>query len=55
MGGQGPEYWYHLGMAYHKNGELELAKEQLGKALAIEGAQFFGREDAEKIYGTLLN
>jgi len=49
-GGAGPEYFYHLGMAYYKNGDTELAKEQLGKALEIEGARFLGREEAEKIY-----
>ncbi|MFT6276329.1 MAG: tetratricopeptide (TPR) repeat protein [Halioglobus sp.] len=53
LGGQGPEYWYHLGMAYHQNGDLELAKELLGKALEVEGAKFYGRDEAEKAYKSL--
>jgi tetratricopeptide (TPR) repeat protein len=52
-GGQGVEYWYHLSMAYHKNGDAELAKEQLGKALQVEGADFFGKDEAEKAYNSL--
>jgi tetratricopeptide (TPR) repeat protein len=39
-GGKGPDYWYHLGMASHQNGDLELAKELRGKALEVEGANF---------------
>ena len=49
-GARGPEYSYHLGMAYAKNGQEELAKEQLGKALADENAAFYGRDKAEEVY-----
>ena len=52
-GGEGPDYWYHLGMAYYKNGQLELAKEQLGKALSAEGRGFAGKEEAQKVYDSL--
>jgi tetratricopeptide (TPR) repeat protein len=53
LGGQGPEYWYHLGMVHHKNGDAALAKEYLGKALSVDGAKFYGREEAEKIHSAL--
>jgi Tfp pilus assembly protein PilF len=52
-GGQGIDYWYHLGMAYHKNQQPELAREQLAKALANDKAQFFGRDEAQKVYESL--
>jgi tetratricopeptide (TPR) repeat protein len=52
-GGQGDEYWYHLGLAYHKDGQLELAKEQLGKVVAAGDKDFYGRAEAEKIYKSL--
>ena len=52
-GGQGLEYWYHLGMAYAKNEQVELAKEQLAKALADENAKFYGRDTAEEVYNSL--
>lgn len=52
-GGQGPEYWYHLGMAYHKNGQLELAREQLIMALENPAAQFSGRDEAQRVNDSL--
>ena len=52
-GGKGSDYWCHLGMAYYKNEQPQLAKEQLGKALENEKAQFFGREEAEEVYKSL--
>jgi tetratricopeptide (TPR) repeat protein len=42
-----PEVLYHLGMAYHKNGDDKLAVETLGKALASDKA-FNGRDEAKK-------
>ena len=42
-----PEVLYHLGMAYHKNGDNTLAAETLSKALATQNA-FNGREEAKK-------
>jgi tetratricopeptide (TPR) repeat protein len=53
-GGVGVDYWYHLGMAYHANGQSDLAKEQLGKALENPAAQFNGREEAQKVYDSLI-
>jgi hypothetical protein len=50
-GGQGPDYWYHLGMAYHANGQTYLAREQLTK-LVESDADHFGKEEAEKFLGT---
>jgi tetratricopeptide (TPR) repeat protein len=52
-GGQGLDYWYHLGMAYYKNDQPELAKEQLGKFLAGAPPGYFGREEAERINNSL--
>lgn len=52
-GGQGPDYWYHLGMAYYKNGQLELAKEQLAKVVEAEDTGFYGRAEAQKVYDSL--
>jgi tetratricopeptide (TPR) repeat protein len=42
-----PEVLYHLGMAYHKNGDNTLAAEALNKALASPNA-FNGKEEAKK-------
>lgn len=52
-GGQGLDYWYHLGMAYSKNGQSELAREQLSKVVESETADFHGRSEAEKVYKSL--
>lgn len=52
-GGRGPEYWYHLGMAYYSNNQNELAKEQLALALENDKAEFYGRSEAQKIYNEL--
>ena len=52
-GGQGPDYWYHLGMAYYKNDQADLAKEQLGKVLAPEFKGFYGTAEAQKVYDSL--
>ncbi len=51
-GGEGPEYWYHLGLAYSKNGQKDLAKEQLGKALEGE-QQYAWRDAAQAAYDSL--
>ena len=40
-------------MAYYASGQPEDAKEQLGKALENENANFFGREEAEEVYQKL--
>jgi uncharacterized protein HemY len=42
-----PEVLYHLGMAYHKNGDSMLATETLRKALASD-KNFNGRDEAKK-------
>lgn len=47
-GGQGPDYWYHLGMAYYQNDQPELAKEQLGQFLESGEDGDFGRDEAER-------
>jgi len=52
-GGEGPDYWYHLGMAYAKNGQADLAKEQLAKVLAEEYAGYGARAEAQKTYDSL--
>ena len=52
-GGQGAEYWYHLGMAYKADGQTELARELLGKVLSDGGEDFYGRADAEKAFNSL--
>lgn len=46
-GGRGPDYWYHLGMAYAANNEPEKAEEYLTKALENDQYEFFGKEAAE--------
>ncbi len=38
---------YHLGMAYHKNGQMTLAKRELKKALELN-PNFDGAEEARK-------
>jgi Tfp pilus assembly protein PilF len=37
---------YHLGMAYYKNGDKELAKKELRKALELD-PKFSGAEEAK--------
>jgi Flp pilus assembly protein TadD len=41
-----PVIKYHLGMAYYKNGENELAKNELKKALELD-PKFPGAEEAK--------
>ncbi|MGH1471277.1 MAG: tetratricopeptide repeat protein [Cellvibrionaceae bacterium] len=48
-----PEYRYHLGMAYHKNGQNKKAKEQLIIATKDDSAGYFGFPDAKKILNIL--
>ena len=43
---------YHLGLAYHKKGEKEKAREALEKALSLDGS-FEGAEDARRILNEL--
>jgi len=52
-GGEGPDYWYHLGMAYAKDGQAELAKEQLSKLLVPEHEGFYGTAEARKVHDSL--
>jgi Tfp pilus assembly protein PilF len=40
-----PVIRYHLGMAYFKNGDKELAKKELAKALALD-PKFTGADEA---------
>jgi Tfp pilus assembly protein PilF len=49
---QEPVLRYHLGMAYLKNGQKELAKEHIREALKAN-KPFPGREDAEKAVTSL--
>ncbi len=42
-----PVVRYHLGMAYLKNGQIELAEKELGKALELD-PNFEGAEEARK-------
>lgn len=53
VGGDGPEYWYHLGMAYKADGQTQLAKELLGKVLSDGGEDFYDRAEAEKAFENL--
>jgi hypothetical protein len=47
------QYHYHLGMAYHKNGQHDKAREIL--VLTLAGAtEFVGRADAEKVLQSLI-
>lgn len=52
-GGSGADYWYHLGMAYYQNEQLDQAKIFLGRALQNSKAQFFGKKEAQSVYQTL--
>jgi tetratricopeptide (TPR) repeat protein len=45
--GETPVIHYHLGMAYYKNGEKDLAKKELNKALQLS-KDFPGSEEAKK-------
>ncbi|MBK9664224.1 MAG: tetratricopeptide repeat protein [Gammaproteobacteria bacterium] len=53
LGGDAPVYHYHLGMAYHSQNQLELAREHLSLAVATTGAAYPGREEAERVLNTL--
>ena len=46
-GGNGQDYWYHLGMAYYKDGQAELAREQLEKVINEGSPNFHGRAEAQ--------
>ena len=39
---------YHLGMAHYKNGNKDLAKSELAKALQLD-AQFSGSDEARSV------
>jgi len=43
-----PMVRYHLGMAYHKNGNADLARKELTKALELD-PKFKGNEEARAI------
>jgi len=43
-----PMVRYHLGMAYHKNGNADLARKELGKALELD-PKLRGNEEAKAI------
>ena len=43
-----PTVRYHLGMAYHKNGNADLARKELGKALELD-PKLRGNEEAKAI------
>jgi tetratricopeptide (TPR) repeat protein len=50
--GSNPEVLYHLGMAYYKTGDRQLAVETLSQALR-EDKVFNGREEASKLLAEL--
>jgi uncharacterized protein HemY len=47
-----PEVHYHLGMAYYKNGNTELAKQSLQQALKLR-QDFLGVQEAQQVLGQL--
>jgi tetratricopeptide (TPR) repeat protein len=47
-----PMIRYHLGMAYHKNGEKENAKRELKKALELD-PKFQGSEETKEVLSKL--
>jgi tetratricopeptide (TPR) repeat protein len=47
-----PVVRYHLGMAYHKNGNRDLARQELTKALSIS-KEFDGADEAKKTLESL--
>ncbi|MBK6584068.1 MAG: tetratricopeptide repeat protein [Gammaproteobacteria bacterium] len=53
LGGDAPVYHYHLGMAYHSQNQLDLAREHLSLALANTGADYPGRDEAERTLKSL--
>ncbi len=52
-GGKGAVYHYHLGMAYHSDGQQALAREQLELSLGGAGDNFSGRQEAELTLASL--
>jgi tetratricopeptide (TPR) repeat protein len=51
--GQVPVLSYHLGMAYFRNGQAELAKEQLQAVMDSESESFIGFEEAKATFAEL--
>lgn len=52
-GGRGYDYWYHLGLAYAKNGQTDKAREQLERVLVDEAKAFASRAKAQEVYDSL--
>ncbi|WP_279245013.1 tetratricopeptide repeat protein [Candidatus Litorirhabdus singularis] len=52
-GGRGYDYFYHLGLAYAKNGDIEKAKQQLELVLVDAAKNYAGYAKAQEVYDSL--
>lgn len=53
LGGDGPQYHYHLGMAYYQESQLVKARQHLELALLENDSHYIGRDEAQLTLETI--